>query len=145
MSWVLKLISGSSLHGSAVNEPNKDPWGCRFDPWPHSVGRGSGITVSCGVASDLALLWLWGRPAAVAPIQPLVWELPDASVVALKSKTKNKKKTPKQQQQQQKNQPTNQTNKQTKKTLISTGSKRNSSLHSFYSSGWFRRLGCNWV
>ena len=25
--------------------------------------------------SDLALLWLWGKPAATAPIWPLVWEL----------------------------------------------------------------------
>ena len=33
---------------------------------------------------DLALLWLWYRPAAVAPIQPLAWELPYAMVVALK-------------------------------------------------------------
>ena len=36
--------------------------------------------MSCGVGcrrgSDLALLWLWGRPAAAAPIQPLAWELP---------------------------------------------------------------------
>ena len=36
--------------------------------------------MSCGAgrrhASDPALLWLWCRPAAVAPIQPLAWELP---------------------------------------------------------------------
>ena len=25
---------------------------------------------------DLALLWLWQRPAAAALIQPLAWELP---------------------------------------------------------------------
>ena len=25
---------------------------------------------------DLALLWLWCRPAAIAPIQPLAWEPP---------------------------------------------------------------------
>ena len=34
--------------------------------------------MSCGVGrrhgSDLALLWLWWRPAATAPIQPLAWE-----------------------------------------------------------------------
>ena len=40
----------------------------------------------CG--SDLALLWLWGRPAAVAPILPLAWELAYAGVVALKIKQK---------------------------------------------------------
>ena len=34
--------------------------------------KGSGIAVSCGVGhrggSDTVLLWLWHRPAAVAPI-----------------------------------------------------------------------------
>ena len=40
---------------------------------------------------DPALLWLWLRPAAVAPIQPLAWELPYAAGMALKKK-KNKRK-----------------------------------------------------
>ena len=35
---------------------------------------------------DLALLWLWYRPVAIAPIQPLAWEPPCATGVALKSK-----------------------------------------------------------
>jgi len=38
--------------------------------------------VSCGVGrrcgSDLALLWLWCRPAAAAPIRSLAWEPPYA-------------------------------------------------------------------
>ena len=34
----------------------------------------------------LALLWLWDRPAAVALIQPLAWELPYAAPTALKKK-----------------------------------------------------------
>ena len=34
---------------------------------------------------DLALLWLWHKPAAVAPFQPLAWELPYATSAALKS------------------------------------------------------------
>ena len=46
--------------------------------------------MSCGVGrkhgSDLVLLWLWCRLAAVAPIQPLAWELPEAMGVALKNK-----------------------------------------------------------
>ena len=43
--------------------------------------------------SDLVLLWLWRRPAAIAPIQPLAWELPYAAGMALKGqKTKDKKK-----------------------------------------------------
>ena len=35
---------------------------------------------------DLSLLWLWHKPSAVAPIRPLVWELPYATGAALKSK-----------------------------------------------------------
>ena len=36
---------------------------------------------------DLALLWLWCRPAAEVPIRPRVCELPYAAGVALKRKT----------------------------------------------------------
>ena len=42
---------------------------------------------------DPVLLWLWHKPAATAPIQPLAWKPPYASGVALKrQKTKKKKK-----------------------------------------------------
>ena len=56
---------------------------------------GSGIAVSCGVGcrhgSDLALLWLWRRPAATALMGPLAWEPPYAAHAALKKKdNKNK-------------------------------------------------------
>ena len=44
--------------------------------------------MSCGVDSrcgwDLVLLWLWHRPAAIAPIPPLAWEPPPAEHAALK-------------------------------------------------------------
>ena len=44
--------------------------------------------VSCGVGrrrgSDPALLWLWRRPAATAPIQPPAWALPYVASAALK-------------------------------------------------------------
>ena len=77
-----------------VNESDWEPWCCRFDPWPHSVGWGSGIAVSCGVvqrcSSDPTLLWLWHRSAAIALIQPLAWEPPYATGVALKTKNQNK-------------------------------------------------------
>ena len=50
--------------------------------------------MSCGLGrrrgSNPALLWLWGRPAAAAPIRPLAWEPPYAVGVALKSKKKKK-------------------------------------------------------
>ena len=43
-------------------------------------------------SSDLALLWLWCRPAATALIEPLAWEPPYAVGAALKrQETKNKK------------------------------------------------------
>ena len=47
-----------------------------------------GVARRCG--SDLALLWLWYRPTAIAPIRPLAWEPPYAVGVALKG-TKEKK------------------------------------------------------
>ena len=39
---------------------------------------------------DLALLWLWCRPAAVAPIRPLAWEPPYAMGAALEKEKKLK-------------------------------------------------------
>ena len=54
-------------------------------PWKCDVGRRHGL--------DLALLWLWHRPAARALIRPLAWELPYVVGAALKrQKTKKKKK-----------------------------------------------------
>ena len=41
---------------------------------------------------DPALLWLWCRLAATAPIQSLAWEPPYVTGMALKSKKKKKKK-----------------------------------------------------
>ena len=57
----------------------------------------SSTALSCGVGRrqglDLKLLWLWCRLAATAPIRPLAWEYPYASVVALKRlKDKKRKK-----------------------------------------------------
>ena len=50
------------------------------------------IAVSCGTRCrrglDLALLWLWCRPATAAPIQHLAWELPYAAGAALKRQRK---------------------------------------------------------
>ena len=54
-----------------------------------SIGHSRGL--------DLVLLWLWSRPATVAPIRPLAWEPPYAAGAALK---RQKKERNKQQQQQ---------------------------------------------
>ena len=40
----------------------------------------------------LVLPWLWYRPAAVAPIQTLAWEVPYATSAAIKKKRGKKKK-----------------------------------------------------
>ena len=54
------------------------------------MGEGPLIAVNCGVDLGgrriIEKLWLWCRPAAVAPIRPLAWELPYAVGVPLKSK-----------------------------------------------------------
>ena len=41
---------------------------------------------------DLALLWLWCKPAAAAQIRPPAWELPYAAGAAIKHQKKKKKK-----------------------------------------------------
>ena len=59
--------------------------------------KGSGIAVSCGVGcrrgSDPALLWLWRRPAATAPTQPLAWEPPYAAGAAQEMAKKTRART----------------------------------------------------
>ena len=52
--------------------------------------------MSCGVGcrrgSDLALLWLWRRLVATAPIRPLAWETPYAAGAAQEMTKRQKKK-----------------------------------------------------
>ena len=47
----------------------------------------SGVGHRCSL--NLELLWLWCRPAAIVPIQPLAWELPHAMGAAPKTHQKN--------------------------------------------------------
>ena len=59
-------------------------------------GLGPGIAVSCGVGcrrgSDPALLWLWRRLVAAAPIRPLAWEPPYTAGAAQEIAKKDKNK-----------------------------------------------------
>jgi len=41
---------------------------------------------------DLALLWLWHKPVATAPIRPLAWEPPYAAGTAQEKAKKKKRK-----------------------------------------------------
>ena len=51
--------------------------------------------MSCGVGRrhglDPALLWLWRRLAAIAPIRPLAWQPPYAAGAALEKTKKGKR------------------------------------------------------
>jgi len=63
---------------------------------PLLSGWRSGVAVSCGVgcrrSSDPALLWLWCRLVATAPIRPLAWESPYAAGAAQEIAKRQKKK-----------------------------------------------------
>ena len=50
------------------------------------------VYVGCKRGSEPALLWLWCRPAATAPIGPLAWEPSYAANADLKKPKKKKKK-----------------------------------------------------
>ena len=52
------------------------------------LGLAQWVKDSASSGLDLALLWLWHRPAAIAPIRPLAWELLYATSVALKRQKK---------------------------------------------------------
>ena len=64
-----------------------------------SLASLSGLRIQCCCVighrcdSDLTLLWLCCRLAAAAPNWPVSWELPYATIVALKIKAKKKKKS----------------------------------------------------
>ena len=52
------------------------------------------VHIGLRLSLDPMLLWLWCRPAAATPIQPLAWTLPYAmGIIILKSKKQNKQKT----------------------------------------------------
>ena len=88
---LIRKHTQSSHHGTAETNPtrNDEVAGLILD----SLSRwGIQVTVSCGVGhrggTDLVLLCC--RPAAVAPIRPLAWDIPYATVAALKTKKKKK-------------------------------------------------------
>ena len=65
-------------------------------PAPAQWVNDPAVAVSCGVGcrrgSDPALLCLWSRPVATAPIRPLAWEPPYAAGAALEKTNKQTNK-----------------------------------------------------
>ena len=69
--------------------------------WVQSLALLSGLRIWCchklwcrsqmQRSLDLALLWLWQKSAAAAPIQSLVWELPCAAGTAIEREGEKKK------------------------------------------------------
>ena len=62
--------------------------------WVQSLALFGGLRVWCRLQMWLGsmLLWLWCRPAAVAPIRPITWEPLYATGAALKRKKKKDRK-----------------------------------------------------
>ena len=60
--------------------------------WIKNLALLQAVTQVEDMAQIRKLLWLWYRLVAMAPIQPLAWEIPCAMGVTLKDKTKQNKK-----------------------------------------------------
>ena len=91
MTWYQDLPCKSSRRGSEVMKPTSIHEDIGSIPGLDQQVQYPALQLCVGhrCISDLALLWLWCRPAAASLIWPLAWEL---SYAASSKKTKKKKK-----------------------------------------------------
>ena len=70
------------------------------------MGQRSGVAMSCDVdhrrGLDPMLLWLWYKLAAIAPIQPLAWELSYSTGMVLNRQKEKKRKKKKKKRKKEK-------------------------------------------
>ena len=86
-NYLWKFVSGSSRPGSVLTNLASIHEDTGFIPGLAQWAKDPALprcSRRCGL--DLAWLWLWCRPAATAPLQPLAWELPYATSAVLKKK-----------------------------------------------------------
>ena len=79
----LKKVVGSFYCGSAETNPTSNYEGEGSIPGPPQWVKDPVLRKSLYRSQtqlDLALMWLWCRPAAVAPIRPLALEFPYANI-----------------------------------------------------------------
>ena len=89
-----KNETGSSHYGAVETNPTRNHevvgWIPGLTQWVKDLELPWVVDYRHGL--DSSLLWLWCRPAAVAPIQPLAWEPPYAVGVNHPPKKKKKEK-----------------------------------------------------
>ena len=89
-------IIGVSFVAQWLTDPTRIHENVGLVPGLAQCVKGANVVASFSVGHrhslDVVLLWLWCRPAAVALIQPLAWELPCVEGAALKRQKKKRQK-----------------------------------------------------
>ena len=89
----LNSLGGESIQVTSKNTKREFPlWLSRLRTGHSICEDGDSVPGLAQWVKDRALLWLWCRLAATAPIGPLAWEFPYAVVWPKKEKKKNVKR-----------------------------------------------------